>query len=162
MEGRPKLRLREGALIEHPQGVERRTGRVEPMSILDRCAGVLEGPRNLMRVDRSRRKAAEVVTRSLNTLKAPSGIADQLPRQASLARSVGNYAPGFFSWAGSGSLCACVCGFPRGPPRVSTRSPMSPGEVLRLVLVGSQHQGTHRIARGLALVDDAVDLFGDG
>jgi len=50
MEGRPKLRLRDGASVESLRGVERRTGWVEPMSALDRCVCVLEGPRNLMRV----------------------------------------------------------------------------------------------------------------
>jgi hypothetical protein len=38
MEGRPKLRLRDGAQAEYPKGVERRTGRVEPITILGRRA----------------------------------------------------------------------------------------------------------------------------
>jgi len=50
MEGRPKLRLRDGTSVEDLRGVERRTGWVEPMSALDGCVCVPEGPRNLMRV----------------------------------------------------------------------------------------------------------------
>jgi len=93
-EGRPKLRLRDGASVECPRGDERRTGRVEPMPTLDRRARVLEGPRNSTRVRGGRRKAARAATRSLNTLEDRGGPVDRLLRQASFARSVGNHASG--------------------------------------------------------------------
>jgi hypothetical protein len=82
-EGRPQLRLRDGASVECLKDVERRTGRAEPIPALDRCARVLEGSRNLMRVRKSRRKAAGAVTRSLITLEDRCDATDQLPRQAS-------------------------------------------------------------------------------
>lgn len=100
MEGRPQLRLGDGALAEYPKGAERRTGRVEPISTLGRCAGVLEGPRNLKRACESRCKAGDAFTRSLKTLEDRNENVDQLLRHASLARSAGNRAPGPFSfWA---------------------------------------------------------------
>lgn len=132
---------------------KRRTGWAEPMTALGERVCVLGGPRNPMRVGRRRRKTVEAVTRTLKTLEGRYDSDDQLLRQASLARSVGNHAPGFFFWcsrflarasvrsAGCSSALCRNARCARSRPRV---------DMLRVVLAGfaapspqrSDHEGT--------------------
>ncbi len=96
--------LKAGAFAECPQGAEHRTGWVEPIATLGGRARALEGPCNFTRAGGSRRKAVEAVTRSLNTLEDRFEPCNQLLRQASLARSVGNHASGFFRFQGRAGI----------------------------------------------------------